>query len=56
MVRTVTGLYQSSLSYVNTHQTLVQGGLSGIILAWANEITGFNNERQRSLYFSCHQI
>ncbi|EIM85372.1 MFS general substrate transporter, partial [Stereum hirsutum FP-91666 SS1] len=36
------------------YMTIVQGGLSGIILAWANEITGFNNELRSFTVAACN--
>ena len=34
-------------------QTLVQGGLSGLILAWANELTGSDNESTSTILEFC---
>ncbi|PIL35309.1 MFS general substrate transporter [Ganoderma sinense ZZ0214-1] len=36
--------------------TLVQGGLSGLILAWANELTGHDNEKRAFVVASCNMF
>ncbi|KAM5539259.1 hypothetical protein V8D89_007132 [Ganoderma adspersum] len=36
--------------------TLVQGGLSGLILAWANELTGNDNEKRAFVVASCNMF
>ncbi|KAI1797076.1 MFS general substrate transporter [Ganoderma leucocontextum] len=36
--------------------TLVQAGLSGLILAWANELTGHDNEKRAFVVASCNMF
>nr|VWP00249.1 Trihydroxynaphthalene reductase (EC (T3HN reductase) [Ganoderma boninense] len=36
--------------------TAVQGGLSGLILAWANELTGHDNEKRAFVVASCNMF
>lgn len=37
-------------------QSLVSGGLSGLILAWANELTGDDNESKHDAFSDCHIV
>ncbi|KAI0090926.1 MFS general substrate transporter [Irpex rosettiformis] len=39
---------------ISMFQTSVHGGLSGLILSWANELTGYDNEKRSFVVASCN--